>query len=47
MKTATATALAFVSAISGAAIEPRQTPTPEFDVGGFAASCQPHSVLCS
>ncbi|KAK8131860.1 hypothetical protein PG999_000033 [Apiospora kogelbergensis] len=46
MKTATATALAFVSAISGAAIEPRQTPTPEFDIGGFAASCQPHSVLC-
>ncbi|KAK8852305.1 hypothetical protein PGQ11_014784 [Apiospora arundinis] len=42
----TMTALALASAVSGAAIEPRQTPTPEFDVSSFSASCQPHSVLC-
>ncbi|KAK8123244.1 hypothetical protein PG984_011914 [Apiospora sp. TS-2023a] len=43
----TATALALVSAVSGAVIEPRQTgPATEFDVTDFSASCQPHSVLC-
>ncbi|KAK8074408.1 hypothetical protein PG997_009071 [Apiospora hydei] len=42
----TATALALVSAASGAVIEQRQTPTSEFDVTNFSASCQPHSVLC-
>ncbi|KAK8062042.1 hypersensitive response-inducing protein [Apiospora phragmitis] len=42
----TTTALALVSAVSGAVIEQRQTPTPEFDVTNFSANCQPHSVLC-
>lgn len=42
----TATALALVSAVAGAAIEPRQTLATEFDVTDFSASCQPHSVLC-
>ncbi|KAK8043283.1 hypothetical protein PG993_005713 [Apiospora rasikravindrae] len=42
----TATVLALISAASGAVIEQRQTPTAEFDVTNFSASCQPHSVLC-